>query len=648
MRPIDDAAVATLIPADLEQMLLTVGTADLTLTGTNGKLRPFVAVVPDTLRHGAALYGNDDLSGGAGNDVVVGDAAFHHAMLNLEVKALEEVREHAAARWGEIQFRLARLSVDAGTYEAEGGRLAVPAQLHSGNDRLAGGDGNDTLVGDRLEAFTDVVSHHHFAHDLEETANGLILTYHDFEILAVDVAHALYESHHAVVQQLYESRHNAQLAPEPQLYLSNDIIDGDSGNDLVAGDSLLLVLKGFFLNETHRSDAQIGWHRHHKHHHHHRHGNHKKTSNDLYKDLEDELEDHIRYTFNPSPDVSSGDLKDRDDWNTLPYTKWGCDVVHGGSGHDSLVGDYGLVVVATFDGALFDPSTHDGLDHIDDALDDHLKHVDHELEERLTKPKEKHHAVSLDDKSFDNHLKDLVMYHKKGKHTDDHDEPPSSSQSDKLFGDTGSDLMSDSNGVAVLPMWRPTNSVVRSSEVKVSRSFFKVLDADHWKRLDEYEKRDKTFDRDVLSGGSTPGERDVFYTEHHDKDDTLTDEERHVDEDTSDTEDIAGILAETYAGTAHATCLNELALDGVPDGSVHAFSAMPVYGWDGLFGVVWANYGVVQSHIDFAHQHYLLHHPHHRYFYEHYFHHYHNHYHYRHYHRRFYRHYYRHYRHHDD
>ena len=604
LRPVDDAALGTLVPEDMMMMLDAVAAGDLELVAADAVMRPFAAVVPDVLRHGQEVSGNDDLSGGAGNDVVVGDAAFHHALLNLRVDALDEMRERTAARWGELQFRLARMSVDAGTFLADTDEAAVAAlatAVHSGNDKLAGGNGSDTLAGDKLEAFTDVVYHEHFAYTgLKQTVKELMLTYADYETVAVDAGMALFEAHHSIIQELYANRRNGKAAPASQLFLANDELDGGAGDDVVVGDSLLLMAKGLFLNHTHDGNyfTQVGKNSASK----------SKDDEDEFKELLETLKEtlamHVKRDFWASDSIDGGNLKKRWEWNSLPYTKWGCDTIEGGDGKDSLLGDYGLVVVATFEGAPFHPSTEYGLRGINTALNEHLDFVEKVIEDRVTRPALKSGAQELDDVSFDASLKGLSFYHNKGRGVYGHDEPESASQSDEIHGGDGEDMLSGSNGVAVVPMWRQTNSLVSDPIVEARRSFFSVLDSDHWKRMEAYEKRDRSFDEDKLTGGA---DRDVFLVQNL-KEDSVQDKEHWVDSIyyRPAFAYIGDILRDAYVGAVHGTCLNELSLDGVlATKAIHKFLDLPVAGWHGIFGVVWSHDQLVEPVYYLQNQHHV-------------------------------------------
>ena len=600
MRPIDDAALSTLVPEDMMMMLDAVGAEDLLLYDADGAvMRPFVAIVPDVLRHASVLHGNDNLNGGDGNDVVVGDAAFHHALLNLRVKELDEMRERAGARWGEVQFRLARLSTDAGTYQADEGTADSLATLvHSGNDNITGGAGDDTLVGDRLEAFTDVVYHKHFTYTaLKQTVKEVMLTYADYELIAVDAQMALYEAHTTLILSMYANRRDGKTAPSPKFFISNDEIDGNGGNDLAVGDALLLMAKGVFLNFTDDSNYFTAVHD----------GSKGKDDNDfkvLLKELDGHLERHIKRDFWPSDEIDGGNLKKRWEWNSLPYTKWGCDTIRGGDGKDSLLGDYALVVVATFEGAPFHPSTEHGLRSINTALGEHLEYVEAVIDQRVTKPDLKWRVQYLQATSFDPNMKQLSFYHDKGRGPWGNDEPESSSQSDALFGGSDEDMVSGSNGVAVVPMWRQTNSLLTDPIIEPRRAFFSVLDSDHWKRMEAYEKRDRSFDEDTLTGGA---DRDVFLVQNL-KEDSVQDKEHWLDSVyyRPAFAYISGILRDAYATAVNGTCLNELSQDGVIAAkSIHKFLALPVAGWHGIFGVVWSNDRIVEPVYYLQHKHHI-------------------------------------------
>ena len=451
MQIIEGAAMATVLPTALEKLHEAVGVADVRRTDDQSHtMRGYVSMIPDAVRNQRALYGNDVLNGGDGNDIVVGDSATHHAMMNLRIGALDCIHDSAGARWIELQKRLLRASTDLRTYESDQGTYALPAEVVIGNDVVNGGNGNDLLVGDNMQSFVDVIFHDEIVEDdLEIVVKGMMHVLYDYSVLAADAAHAVFEAHHAIVEALVANSDVGVAAPAVELSVSNDVMRGNNGNDVLVGDGLVLVSKTLTKNppaHDHHGEWQHehtghyrwnGWdwewveyrdYNHNGDHHdanqddHNDHFDHyypsdnhdKHTFTQLFNDLEYKFRRHVD-VFSPSHALAIHELGHRSNerWNALPLTKWGSDELNGNAGDDVVIGDYGILFVNTFAGAHADPTTEHDFQHIDVVQDMYMSNIQDTIKERALNPAKKLGLLKGRDEGL-HPYSNLVLYNDKG------------------------------------------------------------------------------------------------------------------------------------------------------------------------------------------------------------------------------------------
>ena len=650
MRAFEDSAIATTFADEYLLMLGAAGVGDLVRTDFSElSLRPHVSMIPDAARHVDELFGSDELHGGAGNDLITGDTAFYHAFLNLEVPELVTLREVAAARWDEIEVRWALISADAGTLEHQRGKYGLPNVTRIGNDQIYGDGGNDTLIGDALEGFIDVVQFGDLEFDsMVDTVTQLMYIFNDYETIAVDTAHFLYELHHSIITSLYDLRETQERAPLHEFHFSNDVINGGDGNDLITGDTSVLVTKGVAGSVATYSfggefDPSLFT---------------RNVFSDVLHLMAHQLHDHVVADFDASPEIPN--IHDRTMWNLLPKTTWGSDTAHGGDGDDSLIGDYSLVSVTTFDGYLFGPSGHNRHRKISDVQDGHLQKIVKLLEDRLVNPKHKgnyRHTPyrngdfewlasltwfdirgtfvegSTDDDDNDGDNKDFTdwwdwdkdhedrsrgtetQWWKKRDKKDKKDnkdnkdnkgkktpakpryvspahivvEPESElSLSDFLYGEGGNDLVVGWNAATVITLWKLTNTVIVTDD-KFYDLTHDSFHHSHWKRVAHYKSchKDTPFGANTLSGGE---QHDIIIK---DRDDTVLDTKKvytrwgwHWDDDWDDQHHHHSI-AEHLAQT-YLDAVHKTCLNELSLDGVLAINA-PLYSHDRYYRVWWGN-----------------------------------------------------------
>eukprot|EP01064_Diplonema_japonicum_P037205 TRINITY_DN8659_c0_g1_i1.p1 TRINITY_DN8659_c0_g1~~TRINITY_DN8659_c0_g1_i1.p1 ORF type:complete len:5459 (+),score=1664.04 TRINITY_DN8659_c0_g1_i1:4665-21041(+) len=568
MRSLERAAIGTVLPNALLEMHRAVGVSDLSRTDGASRrvMRAFAGVVPDAARHRHMVAGNDVLNGGEGADVLVGDTALHHAMVHFPQKEMVELREDTAARWEELQYRFSRMSTDVGTYQHEEGTYSLPADVRVGGDTINGGSGHDMLAGDSMEVIVDVV----WMNDMSpfyagDAVEGVMRSLHDFAILASDMSHAVFEAHHAVVERLYASRRTGSAAPELRLHTSNDNLFGGQGNDVVVGDSLLVVAKAVLKHGREFNDGP---------------NNGDRRFRDLGRHLQGALEDHVRWHFHPSRDISKGTLKRRfqHKWDSLPYTRWGADEVSGDEGADVLIGDFGTVYVNTFAGVHARPVTRRDFKEIDQAQMEYLRQVGDEMEHRVTGSEERRQLAHHRNQAM-RPYGHIVLYHDKG-YGDAHGEPDSGSMSDSISGGSGSDLLVANNAGVVVPVLHGTGRVINNREVKVVRDGRLFLPTSQWGRIKETLK-DRTADRDELNG---EGGVDFIYSEEADRV-IRTSGDRMERSAHSLRDDAREVFVNTAMSAFTDMCFFEVSNAGVPKPHSPLPDVVPTTS-EGVFGLV--------------------------------------------------------------
>ena len=299
---------------------------------TQGLLAPqgpaYAAVVTDYAHHLGVLPGNDILSGGAGDDVLVGDnLVLQTPAVSFDAAGMAEALANAgdllATADAFADMVRAQASPppahdgDRGWHEPES--TTVVDQVYTvGSDVLDGGAGNDTLIGDDSLTLAPsfglpvdlAESFEHLQYDIagsgERLGNALA------EL--ADIEHSLRD---VVVQVAHGGHVETVIEHHVDLIVSgNDVIDGGDGNDLAIGDSFVNVQPTVTLLPP------VG----------------TGTSGDRR-----------------DGDWHDGDSRDagfhRDREGTSEIVVGGADTIYGGAGDDLLFGDCVAFVGATIIGA---------------------------------------------------------------------------------------------------------------------------------------------------------------------------------------------------------------------------------------------------------------------------------------------------------
>ncbi len=206
-------------------------------------LTVYASVVPNLVDTHGVLPGNDVIDGGAGDDTIYGDDVQISA---LDVTRLSALNGQIDAVTLSMQILLEKLdALTAGvdmTDAARGNRS--PQMLRYGNDTITGGDGTDTIVGDQAR----IVVRGRGPLDDFSVASAVALGdfLSDMRWVVSDLTATVSRANEFVVATMAQlaGPTGAFKAPPHQLVLGNDVIDAGAGDDLVAGDSLVLVQAG--------------------------------------------------------------------------------------------------------------------------------------------------------------------------------------------------------------------------------------------------------------------------------------------------------------------------------------------------------------------------------------------------------------------
>ena len=131
----------TLLPKQFQRVGLSQGGTDF---------QPLLAMVPDLSHHLALLAGNDTLSGGAGDDQIVGDNYTSVVPLRTGVAAVDSAIDALTTTLYHLNYDVHDLEIALSNGQ--------PAQeLRIGNDTIAGDAGNDLVMADNATFYSPFV-----------------------------------------------------------------------------------------------------------------------------------------------------------------------------------------------------------------------------------------------------------------------------------------------------------------------------------------------------------------------------------------------------------------------------------------------------------------------------------------------------------
>jgi Ca2+-binding RTX toxin-like protein len=214
-------------------------------------LAPLVTFVPDIVNHLGQVHGNDTISGGAGDDLIVGDdMTLYSQVVDLTQTAtvangLQMAATLLAATWwfGALVSAIDDVQQESVEHVAwPYSSVVVDGTFTLGTDSIDGGDGNDVIAGDDLKVISpDIRTNLGLSENVEQLVDAL-----DTESVGlVAVGRVLLAVQHHLLDrittiQVGHSTRNAVTFHIDNLLDGNDSIAGGAGNDLIVGDDYLV------------------------------------------------------------------------------------------------------------------------------------------------------------------------------------------------------------------------------------------------------------------------------------------------------------------------------------------------------------------------------------------------------------------------
>ena len=232
-------------------------------------LVPYMAIIPDTTHHVDLLAGNDTISGGDGDDLIVGDNLTVYSPLKTGFAVLDARMSSVTDQLSYVTDALHQLSLDYDLYEHEVLNETDTCDLHIGENTLNGDSGNDTIIGNNGTIATPfTTSLPTAATDLAPAAVEFFNLLSDMQYLSVDFGFVVQEAHLQALNDLA----NDAVANNPThavtkardlhdpgyhvLHIDNDVINGGSGNDILLGDDAMFFTP-LITGQTYASPAKF-------------------------------------------------------------------------------------------------------------------------------------------------------------------------------------------------------------------------------------------------------------------------------------------------------------------------------------------------------------------------------------------------------
>jgi len=395
----------------LPELLPEVSTALLNLAGA-GPLqradgvgwRPLVAFVPDVVRQACALPqvdaqgqiipgthladrcvlpGHDSLDGGDGDDLLVGDNSLIYSPLVSGLVEIDAAAQQAQNALDNVLHSLRSLGIDHDHAEHDVRTVAHQRDLYVGQDQILGGAGADTIIGDNGLIMDTLMLGLPIPED-RFVAAALAMHQHlrDVQRAALDLDFVLFEAHYQVLTGLI------QAGPEPlprvdhahhRLFVGNDTIDGQAGDDLIIGDyGILLTVpvtglrfsqaeQGSPVSTATRDAAraaltaqQAAW----------------QSQQTAHRQ-----QDHLRQARTIDATALAQLV-----WDYDYALQIGNDVIRGGDGRDTMWGDFGIIVAPS---VAQPPATAEA----ENQLENQVKLLMRDLDDFLTR---RRHQTSYD------------------------------------------------------------------------------------------------------------------------------------------------------------------------------------------------------------------------------------------------------------
>jgi len=220
-------------------------------TSSGVRLVPYASVVTDFSHHVGLLHGNDTITGGNGNDTLVGDdlvviapAVTFDATTMAKAETITRGLLDLSCDFSDLvhrQYWLLGSPWDHG-HDGPNDTIVVDHLYSIGEDVLDGGAGNDVLIGDDstqiAPAFTLPVN---LAEKFEFFQNGTADAGSEIGDAVLDLTYLEHRMRDRVIQ-VQQGWFKGSVVEHhvDMLMIGNDTIYGGDGNDLIVGDAFVL------------------------------------------------------------------------------------------------------------------------------------------------------------------------------------------------------------------------------------------------------------------------------------------------------------------------------------------------------------------------------------------------------------------------
>ena len=211
-------------------------------------LTVYASMVPSLYGSNGVLAGNDIINGGAGNDTIYGDNSETYTLDVTAYAALNGQIDKVSASLTDLLGVFATLSRGVDLLQGGPGRT-----ISYGNDTISGGEGDDFIVGDAARTIVqgagplrnlsadDALTLSDFLSDMRTVISDLAMT---GRAAQAPVTAKLEAAAQLPLNQILAYGLPESMRTNHTLLIGNDTIDAGAGDDLVVGDTLVMLQPG--------------------------------------------------------------------------------------------------------------------------------------------------------------------------------------------------------------------------------------------------------------------------------------------------------------------------------------------------------------------------------------------------------------------
>jgi hypothetical protein len=212
-------------------------------------MQPMFRVIPGFVSRTHMLHGNDKITSGGGNDIIIGDDIRGFSPIDLsELAEVQNSRQELDNTIADLSVRLSTLGYDTEFYSRHSQNQTVEYNLTVGCDSITTStDSSAFAVGDTLtvlgRSFLGGSLNGSFPIPLEQKITQLFQHIKDVQQVLIDLHYALYEVHFDLLNRSKTlSDFNGSQQPLHSLHLADDAFSSN-GDDTVVGDSTTLFFQ---------------------------------------------------------------------------------------------------------------------------------------------------------------------------------------------------------------------------------------------------------------------------------------------------------------------------------------------------------------------------------------------------------------------